>query len=62
MARSDLLGTKEVAELTGLSKAHVRRLLIENDELHGQKLNKWTWLVERSEVERFLRERRLAGR
>jgi len=62
MARRDLLGTKEVAQLTGLSQAHVRRLLIEGDELHGQKINRWTWLVERDEVDRFMRERERARR
>jgi len=53
-----MLGTADVAEMTGLSKAHVRHLLLAGTELHGVKINAWTWLVERAEVDRFLAERK----
>ena len=53
-----MLGTADVAKLTGLSKAHVRRLLQEDTQLHGVKVNAWVWLVERAEVDRFVAERK----
>ena len=52
----NLLGTREVARITGLSVGHIRRLLIEDEKLHGRQLDGWTWMVDRAEVERFRRE------
>lgn len=51
-----MLGTADVAKLTGLSVSHVRRLLIEG-KIKGTKINNWTWLVRRSAVDRFLAKR-----
>jgi len=52
----NLIGTREVARITGLSVGHVRRLLIADEKLHGRQLDGWTWMVDRAEVDRFIRE------
>ena len=52
----DLFSTADIARLTGLSQDYIGDLLQEGIKIRGEKLGR-AWIVRRSEVERFLRER-----
>lgn len=54
---NELLNTKQIAALTRLSVEYVRELLEEGIKLKGMKPGGRDWLVKRSEVERFIKER-----
>ncbi len=45
--------TKEAAALAGVTDSYIRRLLIVGT-LKGRKLNNWTWLIPRREVEQWI--------
>ena len=51
-----LLTTQEAAEIAGLTDARIRQLLIEDTKLHGEKFGP-VWMIRRSELERWLRQR-----
>lgn len=56
MSEDNSWGTTELAEASGLSAAHIRRLLIDDQELHGYKLGR-DWRVSDIEARQWLEER-----
>ena len=53
---SQLLTTQEAAKIAGLTDSRIRQLLIEDKDLHGEKFGR-QWMIRRSELERWMRER-----
>jgi excisionase family DNA binding protein len=51
----NILSTKQAAKIMGITDAHLRRLL-ENNQVHGKKLGR-DWFIEENEVKNFHRLR-----
>ena len=54
---NQLLTTQEAAKIAGLTDSRIRQLLIEDKDLHGEKFGR-QWMIRRSELERWMRERK----
>lgn len=54
----EIMGSVELAEKSGLTDAHIRRLLIAG-KIAGQKIGR-TWLISTEEAQRFINERNAA--
>ena len=53
---SQLLTTQEAAKIAGVTDSRIRQLLIEDKDLHGEKFGR-QWMIRRSELECWMRER-----
>lgn len=51
------LTTRDAAKLAGVTDSYIRYLLIRG-VLRGRKLNNWIWLIPRTEIERWIAQRK----